>query len=151
MSLDRHGSKLHLGFAYNYKVVMVPVAVKWSRIVPLAFIFLHLLFPAEYLHQIFSDALCCFVFCQMTILLSALITHLRSVPTQTIVLQIISLYLFSKTVLFSTMYFWFILHCYYSCRVVSSCRAQTEKSSTTVSSFYFIWKLPTCLNFISFS
>lgn len=86
----------------------------------------------------------------MTILLSAPITHLRSVPTQTNVLQMITFPLCSKTVFFSTMCFCLFLKlCYYPCRVASCCRAQTEKVITPVSSLHVYMKVAD-LNGISF-
>lgn len=60
-----------------------------------------------------SNIQCCclFVFpAKMAILLSAPITHLWSVPTQTNALQIISFPFCSKTVFFSTVYFCLFLH-----------------------------------------
>ena len=127
---------------------IVPVAVKWSHIIPLA----STSFPAEWPHLIFSAALSLFISAKMTIQLSIPIAHLWSVLTQTNILQIISPPFCFKLVFLSNMQLllpFFLTLCYYPCRVASCCRAQTEKVITPVSSLHVYVKVAD-LNGVSF-
>lgn len=70
----------------------------------------------------------------MTLLHSVPITHLWSLPIQTNVLQIISFHPFLNLYSFQLCApAFFLALCYYPCRAVTCCRAQTETVLTSLS------------------